>query len=144
MSELTQALPGGFIELGMNRWTEPFWAAARERRLVGAQCACCGAFRMPPSPRCPECLSEEINWVELSGRGVVYSYTIVRETPYPGFEKVTFAPVVVDLPDAPGARLVGNLVGVVPEAIHIGMEVEVDWNPVKDGQMVPIFRPSRP
>lgn len=142
MSELTQALPGEFLEIGMNKWTEPFWQAAREHRLVACQCASCQTFRMPPSPFCPECLSQEINWANLSGEGEVYSFTIVRRSPYKGYEKLLFAPIIVTFRDAPGVKLVGTLVGVDPSEIKIDMPVMVDWLPVKDGEVVPIFRPT--
>lgn len=142
MSDLTQGLPGQFLEIGMNRWTEPFWQAAREHRLVASRCAACSTFRMPPSPYCPECLSQDIDWVTLKGEGTVYSYTIVRRSPYPGYENLLFAPIIVEFPDAPGIRLIGTLVDVEPGAIHIDMPVRVDWSEVKGGEVVPIFRAS--
>jgi uncharacterized protein len=49
-------------------------------------------------------------------------------------------PAVLDLPDAPGARLVSNIVDIAPADVTIGMRVQVDFSPIADGWMLPIFR----
>jgi uncharacterized OB-fold protein len=53
---------------------------------------------------------------------------------------LTLVPAVLDLPDAPGARLVSNIVDIVPAHVTIGMRVQVDFSPIADGWMLPIFR----
>jgi uncharacterized OB-fold protein len=53
---------------------------------------------------------------------------------------LTLVPAVLDLPDAPGARLVSNVVDIVPADVAIGMRVQVDFSPISDGWMLPIFR----
>ncbi|WP_369990593.1 Zn-ribbon domain-containing OB-fold protein [Streptosporangium sp. 'caverna'] len=80
-----------------------------------------------------------MNWVELSGRATVFSYSIVRG--FPGLPDIVLVPVVVDLPDAPGARLVSNVIDVDPADVCIGMELQVVFSPVRDGWLLPIFRP---
>jgi uncharacterized protein len=134
-----QALPGDYVRLGMNAVTEPFWQAAKEERLSAPQCGACGVFRLPPTPFCPNCQSTDVNWVELSGRATVFSYSIVRG--FPGLPDIVLVPVVVDLPDAPGARLVSNVIDVDPADVCIGMELQVVFSPVRDGWLLPIFRP---
>lgn len=129
------------IEIGTSRWTEPFWNAARERRLVAARCRACSRFRMPPTPFCPKCHSQEIDWVELSGRGIVYSWTIVITPMLPGMENsVPYVPAVIELPDAAGVRLVSNIVGAPIQEISIGQEVRVVWETWPDGTVVPMFQ----
>jgi len=135
-----QLLPGETVRIATNPVTEPFWRAAQEERLVAPRCAACGAFRMPPTPFCPGCQSTEIDWVELSGRGIVFSFTVVRG--FPGLPDITLVPVIVDLPDAPGARLISNVVDVDPDEVYIGMELRVDFSPIADGWKLPIFRPA--
>jgi uncharacterized OB-fold protein len=49
-------------------------------------------------------------------------------------------PAVLDLPDAPGARLVSNIVDVAPADVAIGMRVRVDFSPITDGWLLPVFR----
>ena len=135
---LATALPSDYVQITTNPVTEPFWDAAKQRRLAAPKCAGCGTFRLPPTPYCPECQSQSVDWVELSGRAEVYSFAVVHG--FPGYPDVTLVPVVLDLPDAPGARLVSNLIDINPADVEIGMSVTVDFHPITDGWMLPVFR----
>ncbi|MGX9787776.1 Zn-ribbon domain-containing OB-fold protein [Mycobacterium sp. MMS18-G62] len=137
---LAATLPGERVRIAVNKDTEPFWQAAKERRLVAPQCADCGTFRLPPTPFCPGCQSKTVNWVQLSGTATVYSYAVVHGIP--GMPDLIVVPAVVDLPDAPGARLVSNIVDVAPTDVTIGMALHVDFSPIADGWLLPVFRPS--
>lgn len=132
------ALPSDYVQITMNPVTEPFWQAAKERRLVAPQCSDCGTFRLPPTPYCPSCQSSAVDWTELSGRAEIYSFAVVHG--FPGYPDITLVPVVVDLPDAPGARLVSNLVDVDPTTVEIGQQLTVDFHPITEGWMLPVFR----
>lgn len=136
---IARAIPGEFVRITTDTWTEPFWQAAKESRLVAARCGGCGTFRMPPTAYCPSCQSQDTQWPELSGRGTVFSYAICERSPFPGVEDFTYIPVVVELDDAPGIRLVSNLVGIPPDQAAIGMAVKVAWNPITEGWQYPIF-----
>jgi hypothetical protein len=103
---LATAIPGEHVRVAMNKDTEPFWQAAKERRLVAPQCAVCGTFRLPPTPFCPNCQSKSVNWVDLGGDAIVYSFAVVHG--FPGMPDLVLVPAVLDLPDAPGARLVSD------------------------------------
>ena len=117
-----------------------FWEAARDRRLVAQRCGDCGALRHPPRPMCPHCNSLEIEVVELTGRGVVYSFSFVHYPQSPAFDYPVFA-ALVDLDE--GVRLVTNLVDVDQASVHFDMPVEVVWAPAQDGYHVPLFRPRQ-
>jgi uncharacterized OB-fold protein len=138
LATLATTIPGEHVRIAVNHTTEPFWEAAKRRRLVAPQCADCGAFRMPPTPFCPNCRSGAIDWIELSGEATVYSFAVVHG--FPGMPDLTLVPAVLDLPDAPGARLVSNIVDIVPDVVTIGMRVRVDFSPIADGWLLPIFR----
>jgi hypothetical protein len=139
---LAVAVPGDHIRITTDPWTEPFWQAAKEHRLTAAQCMDCSRFRMPPTPFCPACQSQRTKWPDLPGTATVFSFAICNRSPYPDVPDFVYVPVVVDLDGAPGARLVSNLVGVAAEAVKIGMKVQVDWNPIQDDWVLPIFRPA--
>ncbi|SHN40004.1 Zn-ribbon domain-containing OB-fold protein [Cryptosporangium aurantiacum] len=139
MAGLAQALPAEHVRIATNPDTEPFWEAAKENRLVACACGSCGAFRMPPTPFCPSCRSKAKNWVELSGRATVFSYSIVHG--YPGIKDIVIAAAVLDLEGAPGARLVSDIIDVDPDDVHIGLGVEVVFSPVADGWKLPLFKP---
>jgi uncharacterized OB-fold protein len=113
-----------------------FWDAAADHRLVAQRCARCGRLRHPPRPMCPECHSLEVEVFELSGRGTIYSYSILHHPQNPVFEYPIVA-ILVDLEE--GLRLVSNLVAVAPEDVRIGMAVEVGYTPAANGRAVPVF-----
>jgi len=129
------------IRITTDAWTEPYWEAAKEERLVTPRCSECGAFRFPPTPFCPECRSQEIDWVEL-GNGTVFSYSVVRGLP--GQRDLLLVPVVVAFADAPGVHVVSNLVDVDPDDVHIEMPVTVAFVEIADGWKLPVFRSPEP
>lgn len=139
-NEIAKQPPHSLFELVTDSWTEPFWAAARERRLTVPHCSECNLSRMPPTPFCPECLSQKLNWPTLSGRGTIYSYTVVSKAIFPGMEdSLPYVPALVTLSDAPNIRLITNIVDVPISAISVGAEVKVVWNCLPDNVVVPRF-----
>lgn len=65
---LATTIPGEHVRIAVNKDTEPFWQAAKERRLVAPQCADCQTFRLPPTPFCPNCQSKAVNWINYPVR----------------------------------------------------------------------------
>src|SRR3954447_5545239 len=90
---------------------EAYWRAATEGRLVAQRCRACAGLYHPPRPMCPRCHSLELAPTELSGDGVVYSYSILHHPQLASFDYPVIA-VLVDLVE--GVRIVSNLVGVDP------------------------------
>jgi uncharacterized protein len=134
-------LPADLIQLTPNEWTEPFWRATAEHRLVVPRCTNCGTYRLPPSPFCFACRAQSVEWVDQPGTGEIYSFTVIRHAVIPPVAAVLpLVAAVVELPDTGGCRLVGNVVDVEPDAIAIGLPVRVDWYDVRDGTTVPVFR----
>ena len=92
---------------------------------------------------CPECNSLAVEVVELSGRGTIYSFSIIHHPPSPFFEYPVLA-VLVELEE--GIRLVSNLLDVDPTTISgtslVGQAVEVTFVPTDGDQAVPVFRLS--
>jgi uncharacterized protein len=80
--------------------------------------------------------------VELTGRGTVFTYTIVYHPVLPVLvDRVPYAVAAVQLDGADGVRLLGNLIGVDSEDIRVGMAVELEWADIRDGLSVPRFQP---
>lgn len=138
-TNLSQALPGNHVHIATDPWTEPFWNAAKEQRLVAAQCGDCGTFRMPPTPFCPHCQSQNTHWPQLPGTGTVYSFAICTRSPYPDVPDFTYIPIIVELDGAPGIRLVSNLVNTTTAQAHIGLRLKVAWHDITEGWKVPVF-----
>jgi uncharacterized OB-fold protein len=137
------APPPELAVLTPDSWTEPFWRAAAEHRLIVPRCRACGTFRMPPSPFCWACQSSDLDWIEHAGDGSVYSFTVVRHAVVPQVATaLPYVVAVVELADAGGVRLVSNVVDIDPELVSIGLAVTVVWDDVSDGVAVPRFRPA--
>ena len=125
---------------GVHRDNLFFWEGVRRGELLIQRCAECGRLRHPPSPMCPGCRSLAADAVKASGRGTVYSYCKPHEPRLPGFDP-GYVVVLVEL--AEGTRLVSNLVGIDPAAVHIGLPVEVEFVAVDPELTLPMFRPVR-
>ena len=125
--------------------TKAFWEGCKRHELLVQRCSECGAYRHPPQPMCHKCNSLSVEWVKITGKGTVYSYTVVH-TPSgltPGFEKDLPLPVVlVELPDAGKVRMVSNLVECKPGDVEIGMPVEVVFDDVTAEITLPKFKPA--
>jgi len=120
--------------------TLPWWEAAAEHRLVVQRCTACGTTRHPPAPLCPRCRSLAHDWQELSGRGTVYTYTVVHRAFVRSLARqLPYVVIVVELEGA-GVRLLSNLVDCDPAAVRVGMAVELVWEDMGPGLALPRFR----
>ena len=101
-----------------------FWRLRRELYLLeGVECRACGAKTFPPRLVCPKCRSRELVAYQFSGRGEVYSYSIVHQAPE-GFERyVPYAVALVRLEEGP--LVTAQLTDVETEEVHVGMPVEM-------------------
>lgn len=142
---MTDVMPievGVPLRLTPDRWTLPFWEAAADHRLVVARCTQCSQFRSPPTPYCPSCLNQEIDWSQSSGDAELYTFTVIRRAPSPELaDSVPFVVGVVKLLDADGVKFFTNVVNCRPEDVHIGMPLKVVWDDVEETQAVPRFEP---
>ncbi len=118
----------------------PFWEGCRQHRIMLPTCRQCGRPHWPPGPVCPFCFSEDLAWVQASGRGVVSSYVIVHKAWLPAFEAdLPYNAAQVELDE--GVRLTGNVIGIRDDALHVGMAVEVVFDDVAPDVTLPRFRP---
>src|SRR5262249_59122161 len=111
-----------------NAWTEPFGQAAAEHRLVVPRCTVCGTYRLPPTPFCFACRAQAVEWVEQSGDGEIYSFTVICHPVIPNVaDALPLVAAVVELPGTGGCRLVGTVVDVDPADGAIGLPGRGDW-----------------
>jgi uncharacterized OB-fold protein len=118
----------------VNVETEPFWNAARERRFVVPTCAACGKAHWYPRKVCPFCGAEKIEWRAASGRGTIYSFSVMRRAKEP----YAIAYVVL----AEGPTVLTNIVDCDFDTLHIGQQVRVAFADTENGPPVPMFRPG--
>jgi uncharacterized OB-fold protein len=125
-----------------DRWTEPFWSAAREHRLAIQACTDCGALQHPPGLLCRRCGATALAFRDVSGRGTLYSYTISEQSFVPGFEDVVpLCLGLVELVEQPVVRLLTNVVVDNPAALRVGMPMTVVFEEIADGFVLPQFTP---
>jgi len=120
--------------------TQEFWDATAEGRFLLKRCDACGTVIWYPRFLCPDCHSTETSWFEASGKGTVYSYTVPRRGQGPWRDAVPFIVAYVELEEGP--RILTNLVGVEPDAVEIGMPVEVTWHDTGEGSALYRFTPA--
>jgi uncharacterized OB-fold protein len=129
----------------INAVTRPFWSAAAERRLCMPRCRDCAAFTFPPRPSCCECGGENLKWTNLSGRGVVYSFTVIRQivggpTAKAFEDDIPYIVALIDLDEGP--RLTSNVIGCPIDAVTIDMPVEVTFEQASVDVWLPKFKPA--
>ena len=117
--------------------TEFFWAGTRAGELRVQRCGDCGMVRHPPGPRCPSCGNMAPGYVVAAGTGEVYSYVVHHHPPVPG-KKLPIVIALVQLPE--GVRMVGELLGVDPEQVRIGLPVRAEFVRIDDDLTLPAWR----
>jgi uncharacterized OB-fold protein len=117
-----------------NPETRPFWEAAAAGRLLIGKCPACGKPHYYPRAICPFCGSAPTEWVAAAGRGIVYSYSVMRRLPVP------YALAYVTLDE--GVTMMTNIVDCDLDAIRIGQRVRLVFKPSEGGPPVPMFTPE--
>ena len=126
-----------------------YWESLRAQGFSLPQCQACKEFHFYLRPACPACGSLDIQAVVTSGRGNVYSFSIVYRAPSPEFEKdVPYVVAIVATDEGP--HLMTRLIKVKPEEVVVGMRVMVSgWRtrdePVErmsEGAAPPLFEPE--
>ncbi len=125
--------------------TAPFWAAAAEHRLSLPRCAACGRLVWYPADACGRCGGTEHAWVDLSGRGTLFSWVVVHQQFLPQYEP-PFVTALVAVDEDPAARLATRLVEVDAADLTIDQPLEVVFAPLRfpgvDGEVTaPFWRP---
>ena len=134
MVEYTKPLPS------IDESEKPFWGAAKRHELVMQRCLNCGRSRYPLAELCPACLSSQVEWARVSGRGKVYSWIVYHRAFHPAFaQDVPYAVALIELEEGP--RLFSNIVGGKLEDLRIGMPVEVTFEDVTPEVSLPRFKP---
>jgi len=120
---------------------EGFWEAVKQKRLVFQRCRECGEFLHPPRPMCHKCHSYDLEWVESTGKGKIYTWVVFTREVNPLY-RAPFEVVVVEMEEK-GVRFISNMAEGNPEDIYFGMPVEVVFVDINDEWPLPMFRPVK-
>jgi uncharacterized OB-fold protein len=122
---------------------EPYWegTAAGELRLQA--CSSCGHRQWFPGPVCRRCANPDLRWQAARGDGVLYSFSVIHRAPSAAMgSEAPYVLALVELSEGP--RVMCNLVGCAPEAVHVGMPVHLEFEESMTGvARVPVCRPTK-
>lgn len=104
--------------------TAPFWHAGEQGVLRIKRCLECTRFHHPPAPLCPHCLSDQLDFQALSGRGRIVTFTVNHHQWHPAFPP-PYVLLIIELEEAPEVRLTSRLCHAEIDRVAIGMRVRV-------------------
>lgn len=122
--------------------TAPYWSALLEGRLILKSCKSCGRAHFYPRELCPHCFSDDLTWVEATGQGEIYSYTVCHRPAGPAFADDTpYVVAVVALEEGP--RMMTRISGR-RDGVRIGAPVKVRFERQDADLMLPFFELVEP
>jgi len=119
---------------------QPFWDALTEDRVILPQCRACDHVIWYPRPVCPGCGGSDVEWIDASGDGTVYSFSVTLKAPGRFSEHVPFVVAYVELDEGP--RVLTNIVDTDVETVHVGQRVSAVFHAGKEGTAILRFRPA--
>jgi uncharacterized OB-fold protein len=112
--------------------TAEYFAGAARGELVLPRCDSCNRFVWYPEEECPHCGARSFTWTRVSGRGRVFTWTVVRRAFLPAFEEmVPFVTALVSLEEDPAVRIVSYIVDCEPDALAADLPVEAVFRPLR-------------
>ncbi|MXW50482.1 MAG: Zn-ribbon domain-containing OB-fold protein [Gammaproteobacteria bacterium] len=111
-------------------FTGTFRQGLEAGKFMTTACASCGALTFPPKQHCPDCWSDDMNWTELSGQGILYARTTIHAAATQFRDEVPFSVGIVDLEE--GVRLVAGLIDD-PDRIKNGDAIRLVILSYEDG-----------
>lgn len=120
--------------------SRPFWEAAHQQQLVVQRCRECHYFNHPPRTVCDVCQSQQLAFEPVSGKGSIYSFSVMHQKNIAGFEnQIPYLNIIVELDEQPRLFMVANLPGSERNKIKIGGRVEVYFEKVNEEISLPQF-----
>ncbi len=121
--------------------TRPFWDGCSQGMLRIKRCLACRKVFHYPRPFCPTCWSDDVEWFTASGRGTVYTYSIVHVNDLPPWaERVPYIAAIVELEEGP--RIMTNVIECAFDDVRCGLPVEVSFKEHADELFIPVFKPA--
>jgi len=118
---------------------KPFWDAAKRHELLAYCCQNCGTY-YSLIVECVQCSTPKMEWVKVSGKGKVFTYTIYHHVYNPLWkDDIPYNAVWVQLDE--GLIMMSNIVGAKNEEIYVGMPVEVVYDDITEEVTLPKFKP---
>ena len=104
---------------------EQFYKFLNQKKLMAGKCLKCGKIHLPPRPLCDNCFSRDFEWVNVSGKGKLLTYTVIYIAPAQFQALTPYAVGIVQFEN--GLKIPGMIQIVKQEQIKIGMELTLDF-----------------
>ena len=140
--EASNAIPARMLPK-LDAHNRAFWTGGADGRLMVARCTQCALWVSPPAADCPDC-GGPLAAQPASGHGTVFTYTVNYQSFNPAVP-VPYVIAIVELAEQEGLRIAANIVDCEPDSVHVGLAVEVRFEPHHvDGEdvFVPVFAPA--
>jgi uncharacterized OB-fold protein len=111
-----------------------FFDAARHGRFLIPVCTACNRAHWYPRAVCPFCAGESVEWREASGKGTIYTFSVMRRVKEPY--------VIAHVTLAEGPTMLTNIVDCDADKVRIGQPVIVVFQDTENGPPVPMFKPA--
>ena len=122
-------------------WTAPFWEGTRAGRLLVQHCEACERNIFYPRLYCPYCLSDRLGWIESSGRGTIYTFSVVENNAPSAFvADMPYVIAIVRLEE--GVQMMTNIAGCDPRQLRCDLPVKVVFEPLDERITLPKFTPA--
>ncbi|MBP8926492.1 MAG: Zn-ribbon domain-containing OB-fold protein [Pseudomonadales bacterium] len=119
--------------------TKEFYSFCRSGELRFQKCSGCGKWRHVPRLMCAQCGSWEWEWARSSGKGKLFTWTVVERPMHPGFvDDIPYAPAMIELEE--GVRMISWVIDCPPDQLLRGMPVEVVFQQIDEELTLPKFR----
>ncbi len=105
---------------------EQFYKFLMQGKLMAGKCQKCGKIHLPPRPLCDNCYGTEFQWLQVSGKGKLVTYTVIHVAPQQFQNLTPYAIGIIELEN--GLKTPGTIQSVKQEQLKIGMELTVDFS----------------
>ena len=113
----------------------PYWQGTRQNELRIQRCRACRTWLWGPEWICHRCLSFDLEWQRVEGRGLIYSWERAWHPVHPALKgHPPYIVALVELPEAGHVRMLGNLLGDPHQEVRIGTAVEAVFEPHDDAK----------
>jgi uncharacterized OB-fold protein len=114
---------------------EQFYKFLLQQKLMAGKCLKCGKIHLPPRPLCDNCYSQEFEWVQISGKGKLATYTIIHVAPQQFQPLAPYAVGIIELEN--NLKIPGMIQGLTQEQLKIGMELNIGFGSCSNNQQWP-------
>ena len=122
-----------------NQDSLPYWEGCKRRQLLIQRCKACGHHQFYPRHLCTNCMALDPEFIPATGKGEVYTFTVIYRPPSKAFEPdIPYVVAIIQLDE--GVRMMSNIVGCPVEEVRIGMRVEVVFDDISDAIALPKFK----